>query len=87
MEPPAPALAIMLGLLWRAKVAATEALEFIVTLQIGDVPEHAPDHPVKVEVASGLAVRVTTVPALKLVPAGLLFTVPVPVPDLDRLSV
>jgi hypothetical protein len=87
MEPPAPALAIMMGSLWRAKVAVTEVLEFIVTVQVGDVPEHPPDHPVKVELVAGLAVRVTTVPALKLVPAGLLLTVPVPVPDLATLRV
>jgi hypothetical protein len=62
-------------------------LEFIVTVQVGDVPEHPPDHPVKVEPAAGLAVKVTAVPALKLVPAGLLLTVPVPVPDLVTLRV
>jgi hypothetical protein len=87
MEPPAAALAIMMGSPWRAKVAVTEVLEFIVTVQVGDVPEHPPDHPVKVELAAGLAVRVTTVPALKLVPVGLLLTVPVPAPDLVTLRV
>ena len=86
MEPPAPALAIMMGSLWRAKVAVTEVLEFIVTVQVGDVPEHPPDHPVKVEPAAGLAVRVTAVPAPKLVPVGLLLTVPVPVPDVLMLK-
>ena len=60
-------------------------LEFMVTVQVGDVPEHPPDHPVKVELASGVAVRSTTVPALKVVPAGLLLTVPLPVPDLVTL--
>jgi len=87
MEPPAPALAIMMGSPWRAKVAVTEVLEFIVTVQVGDVPEQPPAHPVKVELAAGLAVRVTTVPALKLVPVGLLLTVPLPVPDLVTLRV
>ena len=87
MEPLAPALALMIGL-WRAeKVAVTEVAEFIVTVQVGNVPEHPPDHPVKLELASGAAVMVTTVPALKLVPTGLLLTVPVPVPDLATLSV
>jgi hypothetical protein len=42
------------------------------------VPEHAPDHPVKVEFVFAVAVRVTTVPALKVVPLGLVVTVPVP---------
>jgi hypothetical protein len=86
MEPPAPALAVMAYLL-RVKVAVTEASEFIVTVQAGNVPEHPPDHPVKLELASEVAVRVTPVPALKVVPSGLLFTVPVPVPDLATLSV
>jgi hypothetical protein len=62
------------------KVAVTDVLEFIVGLQTVDVPEQAPDHPAKVEFAAGAAVRVTTVPALKVVPAGLVVTVPVPVP-------
>jgi len=52
----------------------------MVTEQGEEVPVHPPDHPAKVELASGVAVRVTTVPALKVVPAGLLVTVPVPVP-------
>ena len=54
-------------------------------VQVVDVPEHPPDHPVKVEPASGVAVRVTTVPALKLVPGGLVVIVPVPVPPLARV--
>jgi len=85
MEPPVPALAMMVSV-WREKVAVTEVLDFMVTAQVGDVPEHPPDHPVKVEPAAGLAVRATTVPALKLVPVGLLLTVPVPVPDMLRLN-
>ena len=64
------------------KVAVTDVLEFIVTVQVVDVPEHPPDHPEKVEPASGVAVKVTTVPALKLVPVGLVVIVPVPVPTL-----
>ena len=87
MEPPAAALAIMMVSLWGAKVAVTEVLEFIVTLQVGDIPEHPPDHPVKFDLASGLAVRVTAVPALKFVPTGFMLTVPVPVPELLTLNV
>ena len=71
----------------RAKVAVTEVLKLIVTVQVGDVPEQPPDHPVKVEPVAGLAVKVTTVPALKLVPVGLLVTVPVPAPDWVTLRV
>jgi len=56
-------------------------------VQVGDAPEHPPDHPVKVELAAGLAVRVTTVPAPKLVPIGLLLSVPVPVPDVLMLEI
>ncbi len=58
-------------------------LPFIVTVQGEIVPEQAPpDHPPKVELASGAAIRVTTVPESKLAPTGLLLTVPVPVPFL-----
>lgn len=52
------------------------------------VPVHAPDQPVKSELASGLAVSVTDVPLVnvalhvdpQLMPAGTLVTVPVPLP-------
>jgi hypothetical protein len=53
---------------------------FIVTLQVELVPEHGPDQPLKVEPVAAAAVRVTTVPAEKLVPVGLVVTDPVPVP-------
>jgi hypothetical protein len=57
----------------------------------GPVPEHPPpDHPVKVDPDDGAAVNVTLVPSIKdalqvepqSIPAGVLVTVPVPVPDL-----
>ena len=58
-------------------------------------PEHAPDHPVKVEPGSGVGVNVTLVPGLyvslqsepQLTPAGLLVTVPLPVPDFVTVRV
>ena len=50
-------------------------------------PEHPPDQPAKVEFELGVAVRVTVVPALKVVPVGLDVTVPVPVPALVMVSV
>jgi hypothetical protein len=56
------------------------------TVQVGDVPPHAPLQPLKLEPLAGLAVRVTFVFAAKLaeqvlpqlIPAGLLVTVPEP---------
>jgi hypothetical protein len=54
----------------------------MVMVHVGDVPVAPPDHPPKVEFAFGVAVRVTTVPALKVVPEGLFVTVPLPVPAL-----
>ena len=65
----------------RVKVASAVIVEFMVSVHVGDVPEHPPDHPEKVEPAAGVAVRVTGVPAAKVVPVGLLVTVPLPVPS------
>jgi hypothetical protein len=59
----------------------------MVTVQVEEVPEYPPDQPAKVEFASGVAVSVTTVPALKVVPVGLLVTVPEPVPAFVIVSV
>lgn len=58
------------------------------------VPVHAPDQPVKTELASGFAVNVTVVPlenlALhaepQLIPGGVLVTVPTPVPAFWTVS-
>ncbi len=58
------------------------------------VPVQAPDHPAKVEPVDGVAVRLTVVPLSKLaeqvepqlIPAGLLVTVPFPLPDSDTVS-
>jgi hypothetical protein len=69
------------------KVAVTEAAVEAVMLQ-APVPLHAPDQPANVDPAFGAAVSVIAVPAAKLalhvdpqlMPAGLLVTVPAPVP-------
>ena len=76
------------------KVAVTEVAAFTVTAHV-PVPEHAPLQPAKVEPAAGAAVRVTAVAGVKdceqlapqLIPAGVLVTVPVPVPLLVTDSV
>jgi hypothetical protein len=69
------------------KVAVTDSFAFIVTLQ-APLPAHAPDQPTKYPPFAGVAFNVTIVPeendALhvegQLMPAGLLFTMPVEVP-------
>src|SRR5881396_1313528 len=77
------------------KPAVTEAAALIVTMQV-PVPEQPPPlQPVKVELASGVAVKVTAVPlangaehvAPQAMPAGLLATVPAPAPALVTVSV
>src|SRR5438093_79088 len=77
------------------KPAVTEAAALIVTVQ-GPVPEQPPPvQPVKVELAAGVAVKVTAVAlvngaahvAPQAMPAGELVMVPVPGPDLLTVSV
>lgn len=66
-----------------------------VTMQVEVVPLHAPDQPAKVELAAGVSVSVTCVPRLKLavhvegqlIPAGVLDTLPAPVPARVTVSV
>jgi hypothetical protein len=73
-------------------VAVTEVADATMMLQV-PVPLHAPDQPANVEPVAGVAVRVTAVPAVKLalhvwpqlIPAGVLLTVPEPVPALTTL--
>jgi hypothetical protein len=87
---PVPArLTVNTGADWVAlKVAVTCWLALSVTVQVEPLPLHAPPHPAKDELAPGVSVRVTWVPALKLalhvvgqlIPGGLLDTAPVPVP-------
>jgi hypothetical protein len=69
------------------KVAVTDLAADIVTEHV-PVPVQLPLQPAKVEPAAGVAVNVTAVPlayeaeqvAPQLIPAGLLVTVPLPVP-------
>ena len=76
------------------KVAVAVLAAVMVTAQV-PVPAQAPDQPAKVEPATGLAVRVTTVPLVyasvqsvpQLIPAGELVTVPEPVPVLLAVKV
>ena len=88
IEPePEPACVTESAKVTTLKVAVTDCAEFMVTLQL-PVPEQAPLHPAKVAPAAGVAVNVTTVPPAKfalqvpgqLMPAGVLATVPLPVP-------
>ena len=74
-------------------VAVTALLSFMVSWQ-GAVPVQTPDQPAKVELASGVAVRVIKVPArneLQLLPqdmpAGVLVTVPPVLTEVVRLYV
>jgi hypothetical protein len=68
-------------------VAVTVCAAVIVTEQLA-IPEHPPLHPAKVEPDAGVAVSATTCPLAKFavhvdwheMPAGVLVTVPVPVP-------
>ena len=46
------------------KIACTDVLLLIVTVQVGTVPAHAPLQPAKVVLEGGVAVKVITVPAL-----------------------
>src|SRR5436309_2671942 len=75
------------------KVAVTVVAPETVTTHV-PVPEHPPPlQPVKVEPAAGAAVSVTAVPLVKLaeqvtpqvIPAGVLVTVPMPVPALETV--
>jgi hypothetical protein len=92
---PVPALLAVSVKVCTAKVAVTVVAAFSVTVQV-PVPEQPPPlQPVKVEPVAGAAVKVTAVPltnpavqvAPQEMPAGVLVTVPVPVPALLTVSV
>ncbi len=84
-DPLGPDIAAMMKVL-SLKAALTDEIESTVTLQIGLVPEHLPDQPAKVELAAGVALRVTTVPASKVAPGGSEVIVPSPDPNLVRFK-
>jgi len=92
---PAPALVRVSAKDWSAKVAVTDVAALTVTVQVA-VPEQPPPlQPAKVEPAAGAAVKVTAVPLVngvehvvpQEIPAGLLVTVPLPVPERETVSV
>ena len=88
VRPRAPGLQLRVrGEVRHLKVAVTLWVLLIVTLQVSEVPLHAPDQPAKTTfLLDGLAVRVTVLPVLKLaehsvpqlMPLGLLLTLPEP---------
>ena len=69
-------------------VAVTARAWSTVTVQVGDALVQAPLQPMKLEPAAAIAVSVTVAPFVKsasqvapqAIPAGLLVTVPLPVP-------
>ena len=75
------------------KVAVTEWAAVRVTLQVA-VPVQAPDQPAKILLAPGVALSVTWLFCVKLaeqvvgqlIPAGVLVTVPVPVPAMVTVT-
>lgn len=75
------------------KDAPTVVFAFRTTLQV-PFPEHAPDQPLNVAPAAGVAVSATLVPDAndavqvppQLMPAGLLVTVPFPFPESVTVS-
>jgi len=71
------------------KLAVTYMFLVIFPLHVVDVPAKAqsPPHPVKVEPASGAALRVTAVPDGKTEPDGVDVMVPEPVPAVVSVSV
>ena len=76
-----------------SNVAVSVVLAVIVRLHVA-MPVQRPDHPAKVVAVSGVAVNTTADPVGKLavqlpgqlIPAGLLVTVPPPVPALFTVS-
>jgi len=76
------------------KLAVADFTALMATVQVIALPAHAPDQPAKVEPDDGAAVSVTLLFWLKLalqvapqsIPADVLVTIPVPLPDLITVS-
>src|SRR5881628_1809006 len=94
----APAVGVMMeaaGGVMSVNVAVTVVAALRVTVQAPGPEQPPPLQPLKVEPAAGAAVSVTAVPLAKLaaqvapqvMPAGLLVTLPAPVPALETVSV
>src|SRR5438093_4248464 len=94
----APGVGVMMegaGGVMSVNVAVTVVAALRVTVQAPGPEQPPPLQPLKVEPAAGAAVSVTAVPLAKLaaqvapqvMPAGLLVTVPAPVPALETVSV
>ncbi len=91
---PAPALLTVSVKDCKAKVAVTEVAALIVTVQVPLPVQPPPLQPLKLEPAAGAAVKATKVPLVneaeqvvpQEMPAGLLVTVPLPVPVLETVS-
>jgi hypothetical protein len=90
---PLPAIVTFNGKI-RMNVAVTDSAWLIVTTQV-PAPLQAPLHPTKREPEAGVAVSVTIVPTLRkfaehaagqLIPAGLLVTLPLPLPASATLN-
>jgi hypothetical protein len=70
------------------KLAVTVVSAVIVTVQLSAGPEQPPPvHPFHVAPVPGAAVTVTEVPAAKLLPVGLLLTLPLPFVFITNLYV
>jgi len=91
--PTTSGLSVKPPLLAVEKVALTARTELIVTVQ-APVPVQAPFQPVNVDPVAGVAVKATVVPlpndarhvVPQEMPAGVLLTVPLPVPDFVTVS-
>ena len=93
---PVPALVtVRVTLLLKLKVAVTASAALIVTEHVPVPVQPSPLQPANVDPVAGAAVSTTTCPLVKLaehvvpqlIPAGLLVTVPVPVPSLVTVRV
>src|SRR6267142_5133187 len=95
VQVPAPALLTVSVKDCGAKVAVTKVAALIVTVHVPLPVQPPPLQPVKVEPATGAAVKVTEEPLVndaeqvvpQEMPAGLLVTVPLPAPALETVSV